>query len=73
MQISASTLLASQQAAPVHAKPAAGFTQALEKASGFQPLPLKQAAPQIEDPAPNFPQPAPKSSQKPGSTIDIKV
>ena len=73
MQISASTLLASQQTAQVHAKPAAGFTQALEKASGFQPLPLKQAAPQIEDPMPSFMQPTPKGAQKLGSTIDIKV
>lgn len=73
MQISASTLLASQQAAQIHAKPAAGFTQALEKASGFQPLPLKQAALQAEDASPNFLQPAPKGAQKLGVTIDIKV
>jgi hypothetical protein len=76
MQISASTLLASQQASQqisqVQAKPAPDFAQALDKASGFQPLPLKQTA-SVEDAAPNFLQPAPKGSQKPGSTIDIKV
>lgn len=72
MQISAPTLLASQQAAQIHAKPAAGFTHALEKASGFQPLPLKQAA-AVEDASPNFLQPAPKGPQKLGSTIDIKI
>lgn len=73
MQISASTLLASQQAAPVHAKPAANFAQALEKSSSFQPLPLKQAAAPAQDAATNFLQPAPKDAQKLGSTIDIKV
>ena len=72
MQISTSTLLASQQVCHAQPKPAAGFTQALEKASGFQPLPLKQTA-SLEDPSPNFLQPAPKQSQKLGSTVDIKV
>ena len=77
MQISASTLLASQQASQqigqVHAKPAAGFTRAGEKASsGFQPLPLKQAA-TVETPSPNFLAPAAKGPQKLGSTIDIKI
>ena len=69
MQISASTLLASQ-AAQIQAKPAAGFTQALEK--GFQPLPLKQTA--LTDSAlANIPQSAPNKPQKLGATIDIKV
>jgi hypothetical protein len=72
MQISAPTLLASQQAAQIHAKPAAGFAQALEKASGFQPLPLKQAAPAEVAPA-NVLQAVPKGPQKLGSTIDIKI
>jgi hypothetical protein len=71
MQMSAATLLASQQVAQVHAKPASGFTQALEKASGFQPLSLKQTAPAQDAPS-NFMQP-PKQSQKLGSTIDIKI
>lgn len=73
MQISASTLLASQQAAPVHAKPAAGFAHALEKTGGFQPLPLKQAAAAQEAAPTNFLQSAPKGPQKLGSAIDIKV
>jgi hypothetical protein len=76
MQISTSTLLASQQASQqvsqVPAKPAPAFAQALDKASGFQPLPLKQTA-SVEDAASNFLQPTPKGSQKLGSTIDIKV
>jgi hypothetical protein len=72
MQISASTLLASQQVGHAHAKPAPAFAQALEKTQGFQPLPLKQTA-SVEDPSPSFLQPTPKGAQKPGSTIDIKV
>jgi hypothetical protein len=76
MQISASTLLASQQASQhvsqVQAKPATGFVQALDKAPGFQPLPLKQAAPAENVPS-NILQPASAKPQKPGSTIDIKV
>jgi|GEM_PF-4581961 len=71
MQISTSTLLASQQVAQVQAKPAAGFAQAVEKAGGFQPLSLKQTAPAQDAPS-NFMQP-PKQSQKLGSTIDIKI
>ncbi len=76
MQISTSTLLASQQAAVQHAsqpqaKPAAAFAAALEKSEGFQPLPLKQAA-APQGPADAFSPPA-KGSQKLGSTIDIKV
>jgi hypothetical protein len=73
MQISASTLLASQQVAQAPAKPAPAFTQALEKASGFQPLPLKQASVATQDAPTNFLQPAQKGPQKLGSTIDIKV
>ena len=72
MQISTSTLLASQQAAQIQAKPATGFTQALEKASGFQPLALKQVAP-TEDAPKNVPQAAPNKPQKLGSMIDIKI
>ena len=72
MQISASTLLASQQASPMQAEPAAGFTQALEKASGFQPLPLKQAAPAENAPA-SIVQPAPNKPPKLGSMVDIKI
>jgi len=72
MQISASTLLTSQQASPIQAKPAAGFTQALEKASGFQPLPLKEATPSEIAPS-NIPSPAPNKAQKLGATIDLKV
>ena len=68
--MSAATLLASQQVAQAHAKPA-GFAQALEKAGSFQPLSLKQTAPAQDAPT-NFMQP-PKQSQKLGSTIDIKI
>lgn len=72
MQISAHNLLASQQAALVQPKPAPGFTAALEKSSGFQPLTLKQtAAPQQA--LTLAPPPAAAASQRPGSTIDIKV
>jgi hypothetical protein len=72
MQISASTLLASQQVGQAQAKPAAGFAQALEKASGFQPLPLKQVA-AAEDASKSVPQPAPNKPQKVGSMVDIKI
>jgi hypothetical protein len=72
MQISASTLLASQQVGQAHAKPAAGFAQALEKASGFQPLALKQTAP-AADALLDALAPTPKGPQKLGSAIDIKV
>jgi len=72
MQISAHNLLASQQAAPIGPKPAPGFAAALEKNTSFQPLTLKQtAAPQ--EALTNTPPPAAKASQRPGSTIDIKV
>ncbi|HXL70802.1 MAG TPA: hypothetical protein VN935_06130 [Rhizomicrobium sp.] len=69
--MSAATLLASQQVAQAHAKPAAGFAQALEKAGSFQPSPLKQTA-SAQDAPTNFMQP-PKQSEKLGSTIDIKI
>jgi hypothetical protein len=70
MQISTSTLLASQQVSQAQAKPAPAFAHALEK--GFQPLSLKQTAAPAQDAPSNFMQP-PKQSQKLGSTIDIKV
>jgi len=60
MQMSAATLLASQQVAQAHAKPAAGFAQALEQTASAQDAPT------------NFMQP-PKQSEKLGSTIDIKI
>ena len=66
MQISAQTLLASQQAAAVQPRPAPGFSAALEK--GFEPLPLKQAAPPQET-APA----QPSSPARLGGLIDIKV
>jgi len=70
MQISAHNLLASQQAAPIQPKPAPGFAAALEKS--FQPLTLKQtAAPQ--EALTTTPPSAAKASQRPGSTVDIKV
>ncbi len=71
MQISAQTLLASQQqAAAVQPRPAPGFSAALEKAGGFEPLPLKQAAPGPE-PVPT--QPAPGTPARLGGMIDIRV
>lgn len=76
MQISASTLLASQQVGQVQAKPVApptvSFTQALEKTPAFQPLELKQTAP-AQDIATGPLRSAPKGPQRLGSTIDIKV
>jgi hypothetical protein len=69
MQISAQTLLASQQqVAALQPRPAPGFSAALEKAGGFEPLPLKQTAP-AQEPAPTQP-PAPARM---GAMIDIKV
>lgn len=69
MQISAQTLLASQQqAAAVQPRPAPGFSAALERAGGFEPLPLKQAAPPQET-APA----QPSSPARLGGLIDIKV
>lgn len=76
MQISAQTLLASQQAfasqqtGDVQPRPAPGFSAALEKTEGFAPLPLKQAVPAREfQPA----QPASTPYARPGAMIDIKV
>jgi len=72
MQISAHNLLASQQAAPIPPKSAPGFAATLEKSTGFQPLTLKQtAAPQQA--LTIAPLPAATTSQRPGSTVDIKV
>jgi hypothetical protein len=74
MQISAQILLASQQAfasqGAVQPRPAPGFSAVLEKAGGFEPLPLKQAAP---PPEPVPAQPAPGAPARLGSMIDIKV
>jgi hypothetical protein len=72
MQISAQTLLASQQAAQIQAKPAPtpGFSAALEKSEGFAPLPLKQVGPAQEASA------APPASTGParlGAMLDIKI
>ena len=76
MQISAQTLLASQQAfasqqtGAVQPRPAPGFSAALEKTEGFAPLPLKQAAPVRES---QTAQPAATQYARPGAMIDIKV
>lgn len=76
MQISAQTLLASQQsfasqqAGGVQPRPAPGFSAALEKAGGFEPLPLKQAAP-AQEPAPARPMAG--APARLGGMIDIKV
>jgi len=69
MQISAQTLLASQQAAAMQPRPAPGFSAALEKVEAFAPLPLKQAS------APGSPagQPASAPPARLGAVIDIKV
>ena len=72
MQISAQTLLASQQAAQIQAKPAPAprFSAALDKSEGFAALPLKQVAPAQEASA------APPASTGParlGAMLDIKV
>ena len=73
MQISAQTLLASQQAQPARPpqSPAPAFAAALEKRDGFQPLPLKQAAPMPENPVTATPQPAAPS--RPGAMLDIRI
>jgi hypothetical protein len=71
MQINAQTLLASQQAAQIQAKPAATFAARLEKNEGFSSLPLKQTAPSAQD-HPAAPVPA-NAFARPGSRIDIKV
>jgi len=70
MQISAQTLLASQQAVPVQPRPAPGFSAALGKAGAFEPLPLKQAAPGRETASVA---PASTGPARLGSMIDIKV
>jgi hypothetical protein len=73
MQISAQTLLASQQTAQLQApaRAAPGFSAALEKSEGFAPLPLKQAAPAQHGPAAQ-PQ-APARATRPGSLVDIRI
>jgi hypothetical protein len=69
MQISAQTLLASQQqAAAIQPRPVPGFSAALEASGGFEPLPLKQAAP-LPDPAPT----QPAAPARLGAMIDIRV
>jgi hypothetical protein len=76
MQISAQTLLASQQAfasqqaGAVQPRPAPAFAAALEKRDGFAPLPLKQTAPAPQSAAA---QPAPTGPARLGAMIDIKV
>lgn len=75
MQISAQTLLASQQAfasqqaGAIQPRPAPGFSAALEKTEGFAPLPLKQAP----VPETQAAQPASMPFARPGAMIDIKV
>ncbi len=73
MQISAQTLLASQQSQPARApqNPAPAFAAALETSAGFQPLPLKQASPMADNPAAAMPKPAAPS--RPGALIDIRI
>ena len=73
MQISAQTLLASQQTTQVQApaRAAPGFMTALEKAEGFAPLPLKQTAPAPQAPVAQ-PQ-APAGPTRPGSLVDIRI
>jgi hypothetical protein len=70
MQINAATLLASQQMSQVQAKPAPGFTAALEKSESFQPLPLKQTA--HTDESAHSPA-GPTGPARLGAMIDIKV
>ncbi|MGZ5921310.1 MAG: hypothetical protein ACXWLT_06050 [Rhizomicrobium sp.] len=73
MQISAQTLLASQQTAQIQPRPAPapGFVSALEKPEAFAPLPLKQAAP-TPDSSPAAP-PSPAGPARLGAMIDIRV
>ena len=73
MQISAQTLLASQQTAPIQPRPtpAPGFALVLEKPDGFAPLPLKQVAPARDSSAAAPPRPT--GPTRLGATIDIKV
>ena len=75
MQISA-TLIAAQQAARdardrlqmTQFAPAADFSAALEKESGFTALPLKQVAPPVAAPAQDT-----GTGSRPGSVLDIRV
>jgi hypothetical protein len=71
MQISAQTLLASQQTAQIQSgpAPAPAFAAALEKHKGFSALPLKRIAPAQDTPA----APSPKGFARLGAMIDIKV
>ncbi|MBN9555472.1 MAG: hypothetical protein J0H61_12515 [Alphaproteobacteria bacterium] len=72
MQISAQTLLASQQ--PPLAKappgPATAFAATLEKSDGFAPLPLRQVAAAPEAPVAAK---APGPIARPGAMIDIRI
>ena len=70
MQINAATLLASQQMTQAQAKPAPGFTAALEKTGSFELLPLKQMAHTDESPAAA---PAPSGPARLGAALDIKI
>jgi hypothetical protein len=74
MQISAQTLLASQQPAPAKApqSPAPAFAAALEKSEGFVPLPLRQvaSAPEALVAARVL---APGQVMRPGAMIDIRI
>ena len=70
MQISAATLLASQQATPARPRPGPGFAAALAKTDGFEPLPLKKMAHTEESPAAVLPQAGPARL---GTTLDIRV
>jgi hypothetical protein len=73
MQISAQTLLASQQTAQIQSgpAPAPAFAAALEKHEGFSALPLKRIAP-VQD-APAAPPASPTGFARLGAMIDIKV
>jgi hypothetical protein len=71
MQISAQTLLASQQATQIAPWPAPGFAAALNNNDGFAPLPLRQTVPAQDGPA--AAQPAPKGPMRLGSLIDIRI
>jgi len=67
MQISAQTLLASQQAAAMQPRTAPGFSAALEKVEAFAPLPLKQTAAPAPQAAPSGP------VSRPGARLDITI
>ena len=70
MQITASTLLASQQVSQVQAKPVPGFRAALDKSEAVSTLPLRQTTPTDERPAA---MPVPPGAARPGGVIDLKV